>query len=109
MTDFDQTAEHLESFDTLDGELENGMPIRVKEIPSGKIKEFEQRAKDNPEDEMEILQEFVDDVLVKPELQAQNISPRKLRTLFDGIVKTLAEEEDVEQAKEEMPLSGNRT
>jgi hypothetical protein len=56
----------------------------------------------------DFIPSMVDAKLIKPEVDIQNTPVSKLRALVGGMMQAWQEESGVSEAREEMPLEGNR-
>jgi hypothetical protein len=110
MTDFTDTARALETRDKLDGSFEIGgqsYPIQLREPTLGELEGIDAELSDEA-DEVDAIRRIVDEFLVAPDIDPDDIGVGKLRSLFVGMRETWESSDDIEAATEEMPLEGKR-
>lgn len=107
---FDEAARALETRDQLQGSFELGgetYPLELREPTLGELEGIDAELADGA-DEAEAIRRIVDEFLVAPDIDADAIGVGKLRALFVGMRETWEELGEFEDAREEMPLEGNR-
>jgi len=85
------------------------------EINDSDIEGLEKQAEDlesfswEDEDEQEdFVETLIKHKLIKPEVDLTNTSSGKVREIISGMIETWGEDKNVQQAREEMPVEGNR-
>lgn len=99
-----------ESRETYVGEWSwNGTTLPLKtEAPSiGELEDIESRLEDAGQEE-EVMQEIVDQYLVRPDVDANDIDSPKLGALFAGLQVAWSDAVDTSEIEERMPLEGNQ-
>lgn len=108
---FSEAADLLTEQATFDGtaELEGQqLPIRVREPQLGELEELEA---DLPEDaeEVDVAREMVDEFLIKPEIDANDLGVTRAMSLFLGMRSTWQQADAFEEARDDLPVDqGNR-
>jgi hypothetical protein len=109
MTDFKDAARALETRDKLDGSFEIGgesYPIQLREPTLGELEDIDAELSDEA-DEVDAIRRIVDEFLIAPDINPDDIGVGKLRSLFVGMRETWETSDEIESATEEMPIEGN--
>jgi len=108
--DFDDAARALETRQILDGSFSidgNEYPLRIQEPTLGELEEID--AESGPDaDEAEVIRRIVDRYLEAPVVDVDEIGVSKLFSLFKGMRQTWEQSDAFANAREEMPVEGNR-
>lgn len=112
MTDntLDDAAAALTDKTTLSGVWHlNGesYPLEVEEATLGELEALETELGEEA-DEVDMIRRMIDEYLVKPEVDADNIGTTKLHPLFEGVQRCWMQEDAFETAEEAMPVEGNQ-
>jgi|GEM_PF-6778381 len=112
MTDFDNTADWLQSRDTITREITadgESFPIEIKDITQDELEALEDRASDGPDAEAEVIQEAIDEFLVEPSVDVDAIPMSKRTQLWFAMQLAWSGAEDIQAAMQELQLpQGNR-
>jgi len=102
----DLIGEYMQIAASVDG-LEEGDEIPEEvETQAENLANFEWETED---DEKDMVESVVSEKLIKPDVDVNQIPQRKLRALFEGMMDAWNEGTVVKNAKEEMPIEGNRS
>jgi len=108
--DFDDAARALQTRQILDGSFSvngNEFPLRIQEPTLGELEEID--AESGPDaDEAEVIREIADRYLEAPAVDVDEIGVSKLFALFEGMRETWEQSDAFADAREEMPVEGNR-
>jgi len=108
--DFDDAARALETRQILDGSFSidgDEYPLRIQEPTLGELEEID--AESGPDaDEAEVIRRIVDRYLEAPVVDVDEIGVSKLFSLFKGMRQTWEQSDAFANAREEMPVEGNR-
>lgn len=107
--DFDAAARALETRDRLEGSFDlDGVSydLELQEPTLGELEEIEEDLAAG-DDEVEAIRQIVDEFLIQPEIDPDDIGVGKLQKLFIGMKETWLEMGDFEEAREQMPVEGN--
>lgn len=105
-----QAQSVAESRDEYIGEWNWGgetLPLKTEAPSVGELEDIESRLEDAGQEE-EVMEELVDEYLVKPEVDADNIDSPKLGALFAGLQVAWSDAVDTSEIEERMPVQGNR-
>jgi len=109
--DFDDAARALETRQMLDGSFSvngNEYPLRVQEPTLGELEDID--AESGPgAGEAEVIRRIADRYLEAPAVDVDEIGVSKLFALFEGMRETWEQSDAFADAREEMPVEGNRT
>lgn len=78
------------------------------DIPEGLGEDLDNFAWEEADSDKDMVESVVDEKLIQPEIDVSDAPMRKLRSLFEGMMEAWNEGKKVKNAKEEMPLEGNR-
>lgn len=109
MTEYDDTADWLQSRDTIERDLD-GHPIEIRDITEAELEKLEERAAGDPEAEAEVIKEAIDEYLVEPDVPAADIPMNKRQRVWFAMQLAWSGAEDIQAAMEELqiPGQGNR-
>jgi len=108
--DFDDAARALETRQILDGSFSldgDEYPLRIQEPTLGELEDIDDEAGPDA-DEAEIIREIADRYLEAPVVDVDEIGVSKLFALFEGMRETWEQSDAFANAREEMPVEGNR-
>lgn len=116
MASYEDTAAELTSRGTIEEEILLGgepFPIELRDITESELEELEERTLDeegniDPEAESDVMREAIEEYLVQPEVEVDDIPTHKRSQLWFGMQLTWSGVEDIQAAMEEMELPGNR-
>ena len=83
------------------------LPLKAKAPSVGELEDIEERLDDAGQEE-EVMEELINDYLVKPEIDASSVDSPKLGALFAGMQVAWSEAVDTSELEELMPVQGNR-
>jgi len=108
--DFDDAARALETRQILSGSFSldgDKYPLQIQEPTLGELEDIDDEAGPNA-DEAEIIREIADRYLEAPAVDVDEIGVSKLFALFEGMRETWEQSDAFADAREEMPVEGNR-
>jgi hypothetical protein len=108
--DFDDAVRALETRQMLDGSFSvngNEFPLRIQEPTLGELEDID--AESGPDaGEAEVIRRIADRYLEAPAVDVDEIGVSKLFALFEGMRETWEQSDAFADAREEMPVEGNR-
>jgi hypothetical protein len=108
--DFDDAVRALETRQMLDGSFSlngNEYPLRIQEPTLGELEDID--AESGPDaGEAEVIRRIADRYLEAPAVDVDEIGVSKLFALFEGMRETWEQSDAFADAREEMPVEGNR-
>jgi len=107
---FDDAARALQTRQILDGSFEldgDEYPLRIQEPTLGELEDIDEESGENA-DEAEIIRRIADRYLEAPAVDVDEIGVSKLFALFDGMRATWEQSDAFADARQEMPVEGNR-
>jgi len=108
--DFDDAVRALETRQMLDGSFSvngNEYPLRIQEPTLGELEDID--AESGPDaGEAEVIREIADRYLEAPAVDVDEIGVSKLFALFEGMRETWEQSDAFADAREEIPVEGNR-
>lgn len=108
--DFDDAVRALETRQMLDGSFSvngNEYPLRIQEPTLGELEDID--AESGPDaGEAEVIRRIADRYLEAPAVDVDEIGVSKLFALFEGMRQTWEQSDAFTDAREEMPVEGNR-
>jgi len=109
--DFDAAGRAFETRQILDGSFSidgNEYPRRIQEPTLGELEDID--AESGPDaGEAEVIRRIADRYLEAPAVDVDEIGVSKLFALFEGMRETWEQSDAFADAREEMPVEGNRT
>jgi len=85
------------------------------EVSESDTKDIEKQAEEldafsweDTDSQEDFVETIIEHKLINPKVDLENTSPDKVTAIVTGMVETWGEDKNVEQAREEMPLEGNR-
>jgi len=107
---FDDAARALQTRQMLDGTFKldgDEYPLRIQEPTLGELEDIDEESGENA-DEAEIIRRIADRYLEAPAVDVDEIGVSKLFALFDGMRETWEQSDAFADARQEMPVEGNR-
>lgn len=110
--DFEETADWLESRDTIQREIDvdgQSLPIEVQDITQTELDALEDRAQEGLEEEAEVIHEAIEEYLVNPDVSPEDVPMNKRSQLWFAMQLAWSGADDIQAAMSEMELpQGNR-
>jgi len=78
------------------------------EVPEGAAENLDNFPWESDDSDKDFIESVISEKLLKPDVDPNNVSIGKLTALFEGLMETWQEGKVVTEAKEEMPIEGNR-